>query len=255
LETGFPEQVEHDQVDAWVFVAEHVLDEAMRRFSIPAGNQVVIPNVVDLDRLLRPKLPDASFNLGMIGYVPSLKRLDRALDVLEALRASDPRFRLILKGKPPWELPWVKRRDEERAYYQQQYARIGRSPLLREAVSFEPFGPNVPAFLQKVRFLLSTSDIEGDQVAVAEAAGAATIPVVLDRLGAADQYPADWVHPSAELAAETILRTVHAGGTEAAGAAALEFARERWSLQSVMPLWADALALGGEPAMEPLRAS
>ena len=238
-----------------MFVAAHVLEEATRLFSLPAGKQVVIPNVVDLDRLLRPKLPDATFNLGMVGYVPSLKRADRALDILEALRASDPRFRLILKGKPPWEYPWVRRRDQERAYYQELYGRIARSPLLREAVSFEPFGPNVPAFLQKVRFLLSTSDIEGDQVAVAEAAGAAAIPVVLDRPGAVDQYPADWVHPSAELAAAAILRTVHAGETEAAGDAAVEFARGRWSLQSVIPLWADALALGGEPAMEPLRAS
>jgi glycosyltransferase involved in cell wall biosynthesis len=255
LETGYPAEVEQEQVDVWVFVAEHVFEQAASRFSLPAQKRVVIPNVIDVGRFARPKLPGATFNLGMIGFVPSLKRVDRALDILEALRAGDPRFRLILKGNPPWEYPWVKRRETERRFYQQVYRRIARSPLLRDAVSFDSFGPNVPAFLQKVRFLLSTSEVEGDQVAVAEAAAAAAIPVVLERPGAADQYPPEWVHASPKLAAAAVLEVVYEEGAEARGAEAVEFAGKRWSAESVGPRWAEVLGLAPEPALEPARAS
>jgi glycosyltransferase involved in cell wall biosynthesis len=255
VETDYPAEVDADQVDAWVFVAEHIRDEAERRFGLAPEKLRVIPNIVDLERLRSPKLPQATFNLGMIGFVDSRKRLDLALDIVERLRAADPRFRLIIKGKPPWDYAWVWRRDDERRYYEEVYRRITRSPLLREAVTFEPFGPDVPAFLQKVRFLLSTSDSEGDQVAVAEAAASGVVPVVLERPGAADQYPSSWVHTSPDAAAETVLDTVYRRRVEVESARALEFANERWSYEKVSALWAEALGLTPERASQPARVS
>ena len=185
----------------------------MRRFALPTEKVRVIPNLVELGRFRSQKLPEATFNVGMIGFVDSRKRLDLALDVIERLRAADPRFRLILKGKPPWEFPWVWQREEERRYYERVYQRMARSPLLREAVTFDPFGPDVPGFLEKVRFLISTSDSEGDQVAVAEAAASGAIPVVLVRPGAAEQYPSSWVHDSPDAAAGAILDVVYSSGS------------------------------------------
>jgi glycosyltransferase involved in cell wall biosynthesis len=252
-ETDYPAQVDSDQVDAWVFVAEHIRDEAERRFGLPAEKLRVIPNLVELGRLRSPKLPQATFNLGMIGFVDSRKRLDLAIDILERLRAADPRFRLILKGKPPWEYAWVWRRQDQRRYYEEVYRRIARSPLLRDAVTFEPFGPNVPAFLEKVRFLLSTSDSEGDQVAVAEAAASGAIPVVLDRPGAADQYPSSWVHASPDLAASAVLDLVYRERVNAEADRVVEFAATRWSFENVAALWAEALGLSAERASEPAR--
>jgi glycosyltransferase involved in cell wall biosynthesis len=222
------------------------MQEAVRRFALPTEKIRVIPNIVELGRFRSQKLPEATFNVGMIGFVDSRKRLDLALDVVERLRAADSRFRLILKGKPPWEFPWVWRQDEERRYYERLYRRMARSPLLREAVTFEPFGPDVHVFLEKVRFLLSTSDSEGDQVAVAETAASGAIPVVLERPGAADQYPASWVHGSPDAAAEAILDVVYGQRVEAESARAVEFARQRWSYESVAPLWAEALGLTAE---------
>jgi glycosyltransferase involved in cell wall biosynthesis len=191
----------------------------------------------------------------MIGFVDSRKRPDLALDIVERLRAADPRFRLILKGKPPWDFAWVWRSDEERRYYEQVYRRIARSPLLRDAVTFEPYGPDVPAFLEKVRFLLSTSDSEGDQVAIAETAASGAIPVVLERPGAAEQYPSSWVHASPDAAAEAILDVVYRHRVEAESARALELAKERWSYESVSALWAEVLGLTPERAPQPARAS
>jgi glycosyltransferase involved in cell wall biosynthesis len=254
-ESEYPAEVDSDRVDAWVFVAEHIMDEAVRRFALPTDKVRVIPNLVELGRFGSQKLPGATFNLGMVGFVDSRKRLDLALDVVERLRAADPRFRLIVKGKPPWEFPWVWQREEERRYYERVYKRMARSPLLREAVTFDPFGPDVPAFLDKVRFLVSTSDSEGDQVAVAEAAASGAIPVVLERPGAAEQYPPSWVHDSPDAAAGAILDVVYGHRIEAESSRALEFAKGRWSHQNVAPLWAEALGLSVERAPEPAAVS
>ena len=250
LQTSYPLEAAIDRINAWVFVAEHILQEALERFSLPSSRLMVIQNLVDVERFERPKLPDATFNLGMIGFVDSRKRLDRALDILERLRAADSRFRLILKGKPPWEYPWVKRRDDQRRYYEDVYRRISESPLLRDSVTFEEFGINVAAFLQKVRFLLSTSDHEGDQVAVAEAAASGAIPVVLERAGAAEQYPSSWVHPSEDLAADAVLDLVYWERAEDEGARAVAFAKDRWSAEAVAPLWAEALGLSEKRAFQ-----
>lgn len=243
VETDYPAEVDSERVDAWVFVADHIMEDAVRRFGLPREKVRVIPNLVELGRYRLQKLPEATFNVGMIGFVDSRKRPDLALDIVDRLRAADPRFRLILKGKPPWDLPWVWGSDEQRRYYEQVYRRIAMSPLLRDAVTFEPYGPDVPTFLEKVTFLLSTSDSEGDQVAIAETAASGAIPVVLERPGAAEQYPSSWVHVSPDSAAEAILDFVYRQRVKAEAARAREFAEGQWSFESISALWADALGL------------
>jgi glycosyltransferase involved in cell wall biosynthesis len=246
-ETAYPAAVEIEGVDRVVFVGPHLLDEAVERHSWPREKLCVIPNAIDPATLRRPKLPGSGFNLGLIGYVPALKRLDRALDLLELLRARDPRFRLIVKGTHPWELEWLMRREEEWSFFQSQYQRVRSAPLLAEAVSFEPFDPNVPAFLRKIGVIVSTSDWEGHQVALAEAMASGSMPVILDRPGAREQYPDRWVHDSADEAARQVLDVIGAGGMQEEQQLAREFA-DRWGLEAVMPLWDRVLGLEGDSA-------
>ena len=246
LETRFPAEVDMERVDAMVFVAEHVLEKAVERFSLPRERLHVLPNTVDTVALGRPKLPGAGFNLGFIGYVPALKRLDRALDILERVRAHDPRFRLVVKGRPPWEYAWMLAREDERGYYEALFARIGRSPLLCEAVGFEEFDPDMASYLQKVGFMLSTSEIEGHAVALAEAMASGCVPVVLERPGARSQYAPEWVHDRADDAARAILDLAERRATAAEGRRAAEAARE-WSVQAVMPRWRELLGLADVP--------
>jgi glycosyltransferase involved in cell wall biosynthesis len=196
--------------------------------------------------LRREKLEGSAFNLGMIGFVPAIKRIDRALDILELLRARDRRFRLIVKGKPPWAFPWMRQREDERRMFQEAYRRIESVPLLRGAVTFEEFGPNIPAFLRKVGTIVSTSDWEGHQVSVAEGMASGCVPLILDRPGARQQYDEAWVHDSPDEAASSILRLVEEGRFEAEQQRAREFA-ERWSLERIMPLWDEVLGLSDEP--------
>jgi glycosyltransferase involved in cell wall biosynthesis len=245
--TDYPAEVDIGRVSRVVFVGPHLLEEAAERYSWPREKLRLIPNAVDTRALRREKLPGSAFNLGMIGFVPAIKRIDRALDILELLRARDRRFRLIVKGKPPWAFPWMRQRDEERRMFQEAYRRIETAPLLRGAVTFEEHGPNIPAFLRKVGMIASTSDYEGHQVAVAEGMASGCVPVILDRPGARQQYDAAWVHDSPDAAAASILRLGEAGEFEAEQRRAAEFA-ERWSLERIMPLWDEALGLSnGSP--------
>jgi glycosyltransferase involved in cell wall biosynthesis len=260
LETAHPGEVDVERVDAMVFVARHVLEQACERYGwdIADPRFIVIPNGIEADALRQPKLPGARFNLAAIGYVPRLKRLDRALDVLDLLRARDPRYRLLVKGRAPWEYEWMDGRAAERDYFERVLRRIERSPNLRRAVSFEPFGEDVPAFLRQAGWILSTSEVEGHSVALAEGMASGSIPVILERPGAGEQYEARWIHTGAAEAAEATLsaqatlnvrehvETPHRRDFAAEGAAAAEFA-ERWSWERLWPAW-ERLLLRGEPA-------
>jgi glycosyltransferase involved in cell wall biosynthesis len=246
--TDYPAAVDIDRVSRVVFVGPHLLEEAADRYGWPREKLRLVPNAVDVRALRREKLPGSTFNLGMIGFVPAIKRIDRALDILELLRARDRRFRLLVKGKPPWVFPWMRQRDEERRMFQEAYRRIESAPLLRGAVSFEEHGPNIPAFLRKVGVILSTSDWEGHQVAVAEGMASGCVPLIIDRPGAREQYDAAWIHDTPDDAAAAILRLVETGQFEAEQQRSAEFA-DRWSLERIMPLWDEVLGFSdGSPA-------
>ncbi len=249
--TDYPDSVDIDRVSCAAFVGPHLLEEAVERYGWPREKLRLVPNAVDLRSLRREKLPGSSYNLGMIGFVPAIKRIDRALDILELLRARDRRFRLIVKGQPPWAFAWMAQRENERLHYQEVYGRIESAPLLRGAVTFEEHGPNIPAFLRKVGVILSTSDWEGHQVALAEGMASGCVPVILDRPGAREQYDPAWIHNSTDEAAASIFSLVEGGKFEAEQQRSAEFA-DRWSLERIMPLWDEVLGLpGGSPEPTP----
>ncbi len=243
--TDHPAAVAIDNVDQVVCVARHIADEAIERFGWDPGKLRVVPNSVDVDRFRRPKEESARHTLAMIGYVPKRKRLDRALDAIDTLRSRDPRFRLLLIGHPPSEFDWVVRRPEESEFFRTSYARIEASDVLRGGVAFLPFTEDLPAFFQRVGFVLSTSESEGHQVALAEGAASGAVPVILDRPGAADQFPDRWIHASGESAANAVA-AMSAAGLSDERSAAIAHAR-RWSSGAVRPEWRELLALGAGP--------
>jgi glycosyltransferase involved in cell wall biosynthesis len=236
-----------DNVDLVAFDSQHIAEEAIERFGWDPAKLTVVPNGVDVDRLRLPKHETARHTLGMVGYVPQRKRLDLALDILEQLRRREPRFRLMLIGHSPSELNWVARDTDEIEYFQACYARIQNTDELRAAVSFQPFTEDVPTFLQHAGFILSTSDSEGHQVALAEGTASGAVPVILDRPGVSDQYKDDWVHASVDEAAVAIAG-MGADGWNAARRTAIDHA-DNWSLERVLPEWQRILAVSS-PSLE-----
>jgi glycosyltransferase involved in cell wall biosynthesis len=239
--THYPAEVAIDNVDQVVCVSQHIADEAIERFGWDSTKLRVIPNSVNVERFRRPKRKDARFTLAMIGYVPKRKRLDRALDILEELRRQEPLFRLLLIGHPPSELDWVFRKSEEVEFFRQCFLRIQNSPELRGAVSFRPFIDDLPSLFQNVGFVLSTSDSEGHQVALAEGAASGAIPVILDRPGVSEQYPSRWIHRHVTDASTAVLTLTKEGTALDAKTAAAHVAC--WSEKKVLPEWMTVLRL------------
>lgn len=194
IDSQWPPMLDIDGVTGIYFVGDHIKDAAAQRFGWPAAKLGTIANVVDDLAFDRPKLPGAEYNLGLLGFLPRLKRLDLALDLLEQLRSHDSRYRLVLKGVLPWELDWVWSDDDERAYFESQFARIRNSPLLGTAVTFDRAGPDVPSWFRKIGWILSPSDVESFHLAMIEGMLSAAVPVAIDRPGVLQIIGSDWVH-------------------------------------------------------------
>ncbi len=183
--------VDIDAVDAVVTVAPHYRDLVVSTTGWPESKVVVIPNWVDDLELARPKTPAARFTLGMLGAGTARKRLDRAVEVLELLRRDDDRFKLRVKTEMPWESRWVWADEAERAHFDPLFARL-ETPSLAGAVTFDPFGPDVGAWLRDVGFVLSTSDDESFHLAPAEGMASGAVPVVWAWPGSEHVYDDRW---------------------------------------------------------------
>jgi hypothetical protein len=239
IENELPGLVDIDAVDLTIFVGDRIMRAARERFGWNDGSrQRVVWNPVDVRALDQPKLPHADTTLGLLGWVPRLKRLDRALDLLEEVRLKDDRFRLLVKGKPTWAHPWIWRRENERWYVEDVLARIERTPGLRNAVIIEPFGSAVDWF-RKVGHILSVSDIESFHLAAAEGMASRAVPIIRRWDGADDIYPDEWIHDDVSAAAAAVL----APGWADRGARAQTVARERFSQDKIFGTWRTILGV------------
>ncbi len=201
LTTEFPGQVDHDAVDRLVCVAPFVAEAAKADFGWPGDRVEVLPNTIDTIPFDRPKLPGAARTLGMVGFLPSLKRLDRALDLLDLLLDDDPSWQLRVAGALPWDSPWVWARLTEREHYPDQFDRIRTSRRLARAVRFEGRVANVPGWFAAIGTVLSVSDLESFHLALAEGMASRAVPLVLDRQGVRELFPGVTVHDDVEAAA------------------------------------------------------
>ena len=194
LTSAYPAQVKIGAVSQVACVSRHYARLTREQTGWPEAKVVTVPNLIDVAQLDRPKLDGARFHLGLVGIVPSRKRLDLALDVLEELRREDDRYLLFIKSGMPWEHWWVWQNPAEREHYASALRRVQRAPLLRGAVVFDDAGPDVAAWLRRVGFMLSTSDDESFHVAPVEGMASRAVPVVRHWPGAETIYDRRWIH-------------------------------------------------------------
>jgi glycosyltransferase involved in cell wall biosynthesis len=248
LTADYPAQVKIGSVDQVVCVSNHYARLTREKTGWPAAKVVTIPNALDTTQLDRGKLDGARFHLGLIGAVPSRKRLDLALDVLEALRAVDDRYLLFVKSAMPWDHWWVWNNQGERDHFHLALRRAQRSPLLRGAVVFDDAGPDVPAWLRRVGFVLSVSDDESFHVAPAEGMASRAVPVLRHWPGAETIYDQRWIHRDPAAMASAILSVSADAAWQGAGAAAHAQACSAWALPQVARTWHRLLTADLEPA-------
>jgi len=233
----WPGQASIDRIDQVICVSPHYARLALEKTGWPAAKVTVIPNFVDDIQLDRPKLEGAQFHLGFIGVAPARKRMDIALDVLAQLRQDDPRYQLFAKTKLPWEYPWIWGDVDERIAFDDVLRRSQTDALLRGAVTFDPFGPDVPAWLRRIGWVLSTSDDESFHLAPAEGMASGAVPVVRNWPGADTIYDPRWVHPDASTMAEAIADIARTGRWADEGRLAQEQVRSSYALDLVTEAW------------------
>lgn len=234
-------EVDFEAVDTMVFVSEFYRQRALDELPLRASQTVTIPNMVDCADFNRPKNPNARFTLGLVGYVPYLKRPDRALDLLEALIEADPRYTLLIKGRPPWEYPHHWNNRIQRACYLDFFGRVRESSLLRAAVRFDSFSPDIASWMRNVGVMLSPSDHESFHLAPAEGMASGAIPVVWEREGASGVFPTGSIHADLESMVSSVLDIVDPVMFENAGRAAADFARRKWDTLTLQDTWTDLL--------------
>lgn len=227
------DELEIHNVHRIVVASEFYRQRCLEMKDWPAEKVIVIPNSVNADDLDRPKLDGAQFHLALIGYVPILKRPDRALDVLEILLEHDDRYILHLKGNPPWNYVWEWKKAAHQDAYREFFRRIGRSPRLREHIAFEPFGPDMGNWLRKVGWVLSTSTRETFHMAAIEGARSGAVPVAWRREGAEEIIGGRFVHDSSEEIAKVILEANESRESFAALSQAARSHSDRYSADVV----------------------
>ena len=191
-------------VDTVVTVGPYYRRRVLETTGWPEDKVLHVPNAIDTHLFDRPKPDEARFHLGMIGAASARKRLDLAMEVLALLRGVDERYQLFVKGSNPWEIKWVADRPEETAYFADVAQRL-TEPDIAGAVSFDPPGEDVPEWLERVGFVLSTSDDESFHLSPAEGMASRAIPVVRSWPGADEIYDAEWVTADIEEMAKRIL--------------------------------------------------
>jgi glycosyltransferase involved in cell wall biosynthesis len=242
LDAGHTRSVVIDSVDRVVCVSSHYASLTVELTGWPQEKVIVVPNSVDVGQLDRPKLANAQWSVGFIGLAPiERKRFDRALDILSMLRQRDPRFRLAVKTKMPWEYPWIWLEAVGRELTNRALYRVRHDTTIQNAVTFEAFGADVGSWLRGVGFLVSSSEDESFHLAPAEGMASGAVPVIINWPGADAIYNPRWVHSSTEEMAEFIYSTVESGQWSEFGRQARAEVDSAFRVEKVCEEWARLL--------------
>ncbi|MDQ6600384.1 glycosyltransferase [Bacillus salipaludis] len=192
MNTKYPQMFDYDKIDKLLAISPYIFEEFFRVAKVPREKMTVIYNAVDTERFNKPKLSeDVKFNLGIIGIVPKLKRLDRAVEIFETLYEKDNRYKLFIKGKHPKEFGWVWNNTAERAHYDAVFEKIENAPYKKNVI-FEGWG-DVSEWLRKIGYVLSVSDYESFHMAPIEGMASGAFPVVLRREGVNTIFPKQYI--------------------------------------------------------------
>ena len=241
LSRPWPETIKGSAVDQLVCVSKPYAELTLAKTSVPNERVVMVPNWVDVADLNRPKFEDAQFTIGLIGAAPMRKRPDLAIAILEQLRAVDPRFKLVIKTKLPWQMPWVWRDQTERDQFRELFEHIERTESLRGSIIFDDYGADVANWLRRVGWVLSTSDDESFHLAPAEGAASGAVPVILPWPGSEQIYDSKWIHQDVAAAANFILTATKSGTWAQLGEQAQAEISARYGLEIVNEQWAKIL--------------
>lgn len=201
--------IDWSRVTDVVFVSEHLRRTVIGHLGdqLTDVRQHVMGHALDGSRFDRVTNPSAPRTLGLVGWGQRVKDPLWALEVLAALRADNPDWRLKLIGP---DFPSAPNRMSERAYAEAFRERALR-PDIRSAITYVGYTRDVASHVADVGFALSTSLRESWHIGVVEMVASGAVPVIRDwpvyrdHGGAASLFPEDWIVQTPEEAASRIL--------------------------------------------------
>jgi glycosyltransferase involved in cell wall biosynthesis len=188
---AYGERIDVDKVDAFVTVSPHCRADFIDRFDLPADRTWMVPNALDVGGYRRGGDPARVYSLAMVGAVPKLKGLHRALKLLAQLREVDPRYTLTIYGKAPEQLTWLTKIADEMDYFASCRELVADLDL-EDAVTWAGWTDTRDA-LADHGFVLSLSELEGFHIAPGEAFCAGGIGLFLGWRGSRELYPRELV--------------------------------------------------------------
>jgi glycosyltransferase involved in cell wall biosynthesis len=192
LTRDFGHKIKQSAVDCFFSVSPHTTEDMINTFDVDRSKVRIIPNFIVDEQYVRGAGEDRLFRLGLVGSVPRMKGLLRAVELLYSLRLQDKRYSLTIYGRRPEELPWVIKDDDERQYFE-ECERFIVDHDLSDSVSYAGW-VDTAMELAKVGFVLSLSDFESFHVAPAEAFAAGNQALFLPWRGVEFLYPETYIH-------------------------------------------------------------
>ena len=204
----FGYKINTENVTKFIFVSDNVRKKAISLFNWPLEKTIIIPNYILDDEYTQKEVTSSEeINLGMVGIVPQLKRLDRAINTLETLLTKGLNAKLYIKGHRPEDLPFMHApgRIKELSYYFNLYKKINENPQLSKNVIFEPWGNDVALWYQKIDYIISSSDSESFHYALADGVLSGSIPIIWPWESSDVIYKNEWVVKDNHEAVQKIL--------------------------------------------------
>lgn len=214
--TQYFKEFNFNNIDKIITISPYFFEEFHKVCGIPREKMVMIYNMIDtkdFDVAKKLSSEELRFNIGICGIIPRMKRLDKALDILENLWTKDNRYRLFIKGKLPKELPWIMNRLEEKEYYNKVFNRIKVAPW-KNNVIFDPQGGDMKEWFRKIGYILSTSDFESFHLAPMEGMASGSIPLILHWPGAETIYPNQYIFNEESEIVNYILNNEYSNNTD-----------------------------------------
>jgi len=176
--------IDFRKVDCLVFVAEHTRRHFMSLYggSLPQGFRTeVIHNGVNVDQFAFARREHSTKkNIGVIGVFTSKKGVERLAMVIRHFAKHRPEYRFLLRIDVP-EVTGM-----EYFSFQHDLGGVGNWEVVPRVESMD-------GWMEDLKFVLSTSNIESFSYVVAEGMAKGIKPLIYDWYGARDLWPDDLI--------------------------------------------------------------
>ena len=210
----FGEQIDFEKVDAVFTVGYYYLELFTSTFSIPRTKMRLLSNYVDKSvyqesfDYKKHNNDKFRFRIGMAGIIPSRKGFLRGLSILNTLVKKDDNYRLVIKGKIPWEESFILNDIGECDYYK-ECDRYILEQNLNDFLEYRGY-VNREELYTDIGYILSLSDSqqfpESFHLAPAEAASAGCMSLILNFPGAEYIYPNSVIFNTLDEITDELLR-------------------------------------------------